>query len=49
MKKALNITIIAIPTLIMIGLIPLIINDYLLTAIYAVIIAISLIIKKNQK
>ena len=48
MKKALNITIIAIPTLIMIGLIPLIINDYLLTAIYAVIIAISLIIKKTK-
>ena len=48
MKKALNITIIAIPTLIMIGLIPLIINDYSLAVIYIAIIAVSLIIKNTK-
>ena len=48
MKKALNIIINAIPTLVMIGLIPLIINDYSLTAIYIVIIAVSLLIKKTK-
>ena len=46
--KTLKITINTIPTLIMIGLIPLIINDYLLTAIYTVIIAVSLIIKNTK-
>ena len=48
MKEALNIIINAIPTLVMIGLIPLIINDYSLTAIYIVIIAVSLLIKKPK-
>ena len=46
MKKASTIILNAIPTLIMIGLIPLVQNDYLLTLAYAVIIVVSFIIKK---
>lgn len=48
MKKVTKIILIAIPILIMIGLIPLIQNDYTLTVIDAVIIAIALSIKRNK-
>lgn len=37
-----------LPILIMIGLIPLVLNDYNLTLIYIVIIAVALIIKKEK-
>ena len=48
MKKALKITLNATPILIMIGLIPLITNDYLLTVVYIALIAVSLIIKNTK-
>lgn len=48
MKKALKITLNSIPILIMVGLIPLIINDYSLTVIYVVIIVVSLIAKNTK-
>jgi len=37
-----------IPIIIMIGLIPLVANDYLLTAIDAIIIIIALAVKRNK-
>ena len=46
--KILNILKESIPVLIMIGLIPLVRNDYVLTIIYALIIAVSLLIKKEK-
>lgn len=48
MKKALRIVLDTIPIIIMIGLIPLVANDYWLTAIYAAIILISLTNKRNK-
>ena len=48
MKKALTIILNAVPVLIMIGLIPLIANDYLLTLIYVVIIIVSLVVKNTR-
>ena len=49
MIKTKNIFLNAIPILIMIGLIPAIRNDYLLTLLYIVIIAISLFTKHESK
>ena len=48
MKKAFIIVLNAIPILIMIGLIPFISNDYLLTLVYTVIIVVSFVIKKTK-
>ena len=48
MKKALTIILNAVPVLIMIGLIPLVANDYLLTLIYVVIIIVSLVVKNTR-
>ncbi len=45
MNKAKQILLNAIPVLLMIGLIPLVQNDYLLTLLYIVIIVIALSIK----
>jgi hypothetical protein len=42
MRKALKIFVLSVPILIMIGLIPLIQKDYLLTSIYIVIIVLAL-------
>jgi hypothetical protein len=47
MSKVFPIFLNAIPILIMIGLIPLITNDYLLTAVYVMIICIALLIKRT--
>lgn len=46
--KVFQIVLNAIPILLMIGLIPLVGNDYLLTGIYIVIILIALSIKRNR-
>ena len=48
MKKPLLILLNALPVLLMIGLIPLINNDYILTIIYIVIILIALILKREK-
>ncbi len=48
MNKILQILINTIPIIIMIGLIPLVANDYLLTAIYAAIIIAALAVKRNR-
>jgi len=48
-KEALNISLNAIPILLMIALIPFIKNDYILAAIYILIIAISFFIKYEKK
>lgn len=48
-KKILKILREVIPILIMIGLIPLVGNDYLLTFFYLVIIVIALFIKWNKR
>ncbi|MEI6529644.1 MAG: hypothetical protein WCN88_04625 [Candidatus Falkowbacteria bacterium] len=48
MKKFKQILLNAIPVLLMIGLIPAILNDYWLTAVYVLIILIALIIKKDK-
>ncbi len=48
MKKASFIFLNALPILIMIGLIPLVANDYALTATYLVIIVIALAAKWNR-
>jgi len=48
MNKALKIFLNALPTLAMIGLIPLVRNDYLLTAIYIVIIVAALLIYRTK-
>ncbi|PIP68883.1 hypothetical protein CO033_00925 [Candidatus Nomurabacteria bacterium CG_4_9_14_0_2_um_filter_32_10] len=47
-NKIINIVLNVIPILVMIGLIPIILNDYLLVIIYIVIILISLYIKKEK-
>jgi hypothetical protein len=48
MKKVFSIFLNAIPLLVMIGLIPLVANDYVLTAIYVVIIFISLAVRREH-
>lgn len=48
-NKALKIFINIIPVILMIGLIPVIRNDYWLTAVYVLIIAISFFIKYEKK
>ena len=48
MNKTLQILINTIPIIIMIGLIPLVTNDYLLAAIDAAIIVTALTIKRNK-
>lgn len=48
MKKFRQILINAVPVLFMIGLIPLILNDYWLTLAYVVAILVALIIKKEK-
>ena len=47
-NKIINIVLNIVPILVMIGLIPIIMNDYLLVVIYIVIILISLYIKKEK-
>lgn len=49
MQKALKIFFYSIPVLIMIGLIPLVQNDYLLSLLYIVLIVLSLKIIKYTK
>lgn len=49
MQKSLKIFLNSIPILIMIGLIPLVKNDYLLTVFYFVIIVVSLKLIKFKK
>lgn len=48
LKKLTQVFFNSIPILIMIGLIPLVKNDYLLTALYILIIIISLVIKRES-
>ena len=48
MTKVFQIALNAVPVLLMIGLIPLVRNDYILTGIYALIILAALIIKRNR-
>jgi len=48
MNKFSKIILNAIPILVMIGLIPLVRNDYILTGIYAAIIIVALLIKKER-
>ena len=48
MKKAQSILLNAVPVLIMIGLIPLVSNDYILTLIYIGIIVASLAVKRRK-
>ena len=47
-KKATQIFINTIPIIVMIGLIPLVANDYLLTAIYVAIIIAALAVKRSK-
>jgi hypothetical protein len=49
MKKAARILLNAVPILLMIGLIPLVRNDYALTAAYVAIIAVALAIRRYEK
>ena len=48
MDKISKIFVNAIPVLVMIGLIPLVQNDYLLTVIYIGIIAVALLLKRER-
>jgi hypothetical protein len=48
MKKLATIFLNALPVLIMIGLIPIVASDYILTIIYIVIIVASLAIKRDR-
>ncbi len=48
MKKIKKILTNALPILLMIGLIPVVLNDYWLTAIYICIILVALIVKKEK-
>jgi hypothetical protein len=48
MKKFLIILLNALPIIVMIGIIPLVPDDYILTVIYVAIIAVSLLIKKTK-
>ena len=47
-NKIINIVLNIIPILVMIGLIPIIQNDYILTVVYLGIILISFFIKKDK-
>ena len=47
-NKAIKITLNAIPILIMMGLIPVIKNDYILTFFYALVIIISFLVKREK-
>lgn len=47
MKKVRDIFLNALPILVMIGLVPLVANDYLLSALFLLIIVISLTIKRT--
>lgn len=49
MKKALKIFLNAVPILIMIGLIPLVANDYVLMILYIAIIVVALLIHRAKK
>lgn len=49
MNKATQLFLNAVPVLLMIGLIPLVKNDFLLTAIYLLIIGSALVIKRESK
>jgi len=49
MSKATQLFLNAVPALLMIGLIPLVRNDFLLTAIYLLIIGSALVIKREPK
>lgn len=49
MKKAIDIFINTIPILLMIGLIPLVQNDYLLSCLYVLIIGVSFVFKLEKK
>jgi hypothetical protein len=48
MKKIRGILLNALPILVMIGLIPLVLNDYLLTVVFVLIIIVSLAIKRTS-
>lgn len=48
MNKIFPISLNAVPVLIMIGLIPFVSNDYLLTIIYVGIILVALLLKRTQ-
>ena len=48
MKKSAAIFINAIPILFMIGLIPLIANDYILALVYVAVIVVAFIVKKEK-
>ena len=48
MKKFQQILLNIIPVLLMIGLIPAVLNDYWLTVVYALIILVALIVKKDK-
>lgn len=48
MQKVLSIFVESMPILLMIGLIPVVKNDYLLTSLYVVIIVIALILKREK-
>jgi len=48
MKKFFYILLNALPIAVMIGIIPLVPDDYILTVIYIAIIALSLLIKKSK-
>lgn len=47
MQKVWSIFLNTVPILVMIGLIPLVANDYLLTALYLLIIVVALAIKRS--
>lgn len=48
MRKTKTIFLNALPILVMIGLIPLVANDYALTLLYVAIIIVALVIKKEK-
>ena len=48
MKKILYIILNAVPVAIMVGLIPYVSNDFLLTGIYALVIVVALLIKREK-
>jgi hypothetical protein len=48
MNKIFQIVLNAVPILLMIGLIPLVRNDYVLTGIYVAIIVVALLIKRER-
>lgn len=48
MQKALNIFLNIIPILVMIGLIPFVQNDYVLTLLYVAIIVVAFLVKRGR-